>query len=547
MNEKGAKMKNTRTLPRIQSLLITMLMLLTAVMGFPKTALAANSGTLTLHKLDSTGVSAQEPGKTYKEVNGLYHEYLAGAEYTIYQIGTFEQTSDPVAVVYTPAGGLVDVYGAPITELNAATNPSNIGVGNLYPAAPPATTTSAGPLTFNNLDEFGVYFVKETQLPDGVHGATDFIVTVPMFDRDQRIWESDINAYPKNTHGNAAIEKTIVSGAAGNSDNVFYANIGDVLTYKVDVTVPADIENGRYVQFDIVDTSSPYLQIDMNSVNIFGISAINGSTYNFAGSDLTITYSANILTLAFTEHGIGKLGNGDALQLNYNAEILTGASDSKGGISNEITLDVKTKDKDVDPITPDPDKPDPEVRIYSYGVKKLGDGGSPLAGAAFVLAEDNGAGGYDYLIYNNTSNEWSIAASINDATVFTTITSGIELDSEAILQFRNLDKDKEYHLIETAAPNGYALLPSPVAIAATENSTDRVYSSYTYDSITGSYTYVADTGYSKSNTNLLDDNNPGSLPNTGGQGTYLFITAGFALIAVAAGLLIYRRKKDKAQ
>ncbi|WP_195270491.1 SpaH/EbpB family LPXTG-anchored major pilin [Eubacterium sp. 1001713B170207_170306_E7] len=541
-------MKKSNTLPRIQGFLVAILMIFTVMMSLPTTTFAANNGTLTLHKLDSTGVSVQEPGKVYKEVNGLYHEYLADAEYSVYQIGTFAQEADPVAVVYTPVSGLTDIDGNPITVLNASTEPSSIDVTNLSPAAT-GTTTATGPLTFDNLNDFSVYLIKETYLPDGVHGATDFIITVPMFNKDNSEWEYSVDAYPKNTYANASIEKTIVSGADAGSDNVFYANVGDVLNYQVDVTVPADIQDGKYTQFDIVDTSSQYLQIDTTSITVTGAPAAGGTAYNLtaADGDFTMTYSGNVLTLAFTEQGIGKLGNGDALQINYDAEILSGASDSKGGVSNEISLKVKTKDKDIDPITPDPDKPDPEVRIYSYGVKKLGDDGSPLADATFVLAEDNGSGSYNYLIYDNATNQWSTAASINDATAFVTKTSGTDLDSEAILQFRNLDKNKTYYLFETIAPNGYATLPSPVEIAATENSTDHVYASYALDSTSGSYTYVADTGYSKSITNLLDGNNPGSLPNTGGQGTYIFIAAGLALIVLAAGLLVYYRKKVKTQ
>ena len=104
-------------------------------------------------------------------------------------------------MTYTPVSGLVDKSGAAITELNASTDPSNIDVAGLNVAAQ-GTTTASGPLVFGSLNEFSVYLIKETSLPEGVHGATDFIVTIPMFNKDNNTWEFSVDAYPKNTFAN---------------------------------------------------------------------------------------------------------------------------------------------------------------------------------------------------------------------------------------------------------------------------------------------------------------------------------------------------------
>lgn len=542
-------MKKTSKPVKIKSILAVVLILFTVMMSLPVTTLAANNGTLNIHKLDSTGVteSEKEAGKVYKEVNGLYHAYLENAAYSAYKIGTFEQTADPVKVTYTPVSGLVDKSGAAITELNASTDPSNIDVAGLNVAAQ-GTTTASGPLVFGSLNEFSVYLIKETSLPEGVHGATDFIVTIPMFNKDNNTWEFSVDAYPKNTFANASIEKTIVSGADGSGDNIFYANIGDVLNYQVKVAVPSDIDNGLYTQFNIVDTSSQYLQIDTATITVKGTPSAGGADYvlSVANGDFTVDYLSNVLTLSFTDTGIDKLGNSDTLQVNYDTKILEGAMNEKGGLKNDIALNLKTKDKDVDPIKPDPDKPTPVVKIYSYGVKKLGDGGTPLADATFVLAEKNSSGDYTYLIYNSTTGLWTNASSIDNATPFKTETSGTDINSEAILQFRNLSKDNTYYLFETSAPTGYIILPNPVEIIATDASTDKVYDSFILNDTTGNYDYVAGVGFSKTIENLLESKNPGILPSTGGQGTYIFIATGIALIGLAAFFTIYYRKKTNA-
>ena len=63
-------MKKTSKLVKIKSILAVVLILFTVMMSLPVTTLAANNGTLNIHKLDSTGVteSEKEAGKVYKEV-----------------------------------------------------------------------------------------------------------------------------------------------------------------------------------------------------------------------------------------------------------------------------------------------------------------------------------------------------------------------------------------------------------------------------------------------------------------------------------------------
>lgn len=541
-------MVTTRNRNKALALLMAFLMaasMLVSALSLPKAAFAVDEGTLNIHKLDSVGVtqSDQDPDLEYwlNEADGLYYAYVPGATYEIYRIGTMTQADDPVNVTYTPIPGLLDVDGNPITVLDATTDPSSIDVDPLAPEDS-GTTDGTGPLTFNTLDEPGIYLIKESDTPVGVNVSTDFIVTVPMYVDGE--WTYTIDAFPKNVRANTAISKTI-TGADG--DNVLYANVGDTIEYVVEVAVPSDFDIADYDSFIITDLSSPYLTIDEGTVQIVrdpGGNVLYDATDGTDDGSFVVDYTGNVLTITLTAAGFDVLESNDTLTITYEAVIDEGAASEIGGITNNVTLDLGTGEL-VTPVDPEP-----EVRIYSYGVKKYGsDGTTPLADATFVVATFDGTD-YTYLSYNSTTNEWTAASGIGDATGFTTQVTGNPgdgIDSEAILQFMNLDPDTVYYLIETDAPAGYNTLPQPIQIQADDDSTDAVYASYVYDDATEEFVYVPDTGYSLSITNTLSSEYPGGLPETGGLGTLWFFIIGAILIATATGIYIYSRKKNQRE
>ncbi|MFV0529373.1 MAG: SpaH/EbpB family LPXTG-anchored major pilin [Lachnospiraceae bacterium] len=567
-----------RKIIKKKGFLITLLVVL-IMSSFPLVASAA-TGTLNVHKLNSIGVAEadKEAGKTYAEVDNLFYEYLAGATYSVYKIGTFSQTtvtttpsatptpsetptttptatpapSYSVNVTYTPVAGLEtnDAVPVPITVLNSSTDPKKISTSNLT-AIDTQTTTATGALVFTGLDENGVYLVVEDEAPDGVNASTNFIVTVPMYNEVSGAWETTIDAYPKNIFADASIEKSIVSSnLENNGDNVYYANVGDVIDYEVKVKVPNDIEAATYTKFEIVDTPSEYLEIqDVTNLVIAVDPASGAADFNLtqADGDFTATLANNVLTITLTTQGIGKLENADTLTITYAAEILPGASTEKLGLSNDVVLNLETTDNTPDPITPDDEVP--KVLIYSYGIKKVDEDAEALAGATFVVARYVGENSYVYLTYNAATQVWADAADIDAATTFTTSTSGSDLNSEAILQFYNLAKDTTYYLFEKTAPTDYTKLPNPVEITVNMASTDKAYSAYT-TTLAGDVVttvYVANTGYTTTITNLKSTDNPGILPQTGDRGIYIFVIAGLASIGVAVGLLIYSKKRKKTK
>lgn len=135
---------------------------------------------------------------------------LAGVEFTIYKIADIEQTTvenGNVKLQYKPIiDGINSVnFNKNVTDYSAVSSAIENAIKNetLNPAQPAAETVlnsdgKTASVTFRNLD-LGVYAVKETNAPSQVVNKTaNFLVSVPMTNKDGDDWLYDIKAYPKN-------------------------------------------------------------------------------------------------------------------------------------------------------------------------------------------------------------------------------------------------------------------------------------------------------------------------------------------------------------
>ena len=114
-------------------------------------------------------------------------------------------------------------------------------------------------------------------------------------------------------------------------------------------------------------------------------------------------------------------------------------------------------------------------------------------------------------------------------------------DANGAIIIRGLDKDKQYQLVETKAPDGGYNLASTTAVLDVTTKDDK-----TNVGLKGS---DADTTYLDNDTTELSSkiaNNKGDvLPSTGGIGTTIFYVAGIMLVLGAAAVIIARRNAEQ--
>lgn len=513
-------MRKVKANSRVASLLLALLMVIGAVFATGIPAKAA-TGTLKIHKLSqqSCATEDKEEGKSYYEKEtGVWHEYLMGAQYTVYEIGTMTQTTGAdgqIQVVYTPTlSGLTSISEE--TDADAIVIPDGTS-----PAAQGTTAAANGGVLEFTLTTEKVYLVKETVTPEGVSKANNFIITVPMYLDGE--WKNDIEAFPKNMDNDTSITKS--SDIPGNSDdgNKKSVNVGEVVDYEVKVTVPTDILTANYTKFNIVDTSSSSLTIDLTTVDVK-----LGATTLTLGTGYTRTYSGNVLTISFYNDAGTALTSfmpGDEITLTYKAKI----GQSAGTAINNRAEVVYTTDSGEKVVPPGPGGTE-DIYTYSYGVQKVDDEtASALEGAKFILsAYFNGANEQvpyaasgvtqKWLAY--TDDAWSYVDDADEAKVFTSAADGM-FKAEGL-------KYGIYYMTEIEAPAGYTLLRDDIEVTIGEVSTEDAY----------------DAGFTIQVVNKKSVG--GGLPDTGGKGIYLYIFLGVGLIAAAAVVYVKTRKKSPA-
>nr|WP_317348572.1 SpaH/EbpB family LPXTG-anchored major pilin [uncultured Blautia sp.] len=130
---------------------------------------------------------------------------LEGVEFTIYQIGEFEQTTGNQTVLNLKSlvKGIDKIDSTTTYESIKEEIDTAIHNDKLSPATDPKKTalnedSTKASVTFNNL-ALGVYLVVETDAPPQVvDRSANFLVSVPMMNTEGTGWNYNIEANPKN-------------------------------------------------------------------------------------------------------------------------------------------------------------------------------------------------------------------------------------------------------------------------------------------------------------------------------------------------------------
>lgn len=363
-------------------------------------------------------------------------------------------------------------------------------------------------------------------------------------------------------------KKVEKNGATGTWQEAADYSVGDSINYKIDVTIPENIE--RLKTFTVTDTPTGLTDKSETVVVKNGDTAIaneNNSVYEvkqngdgfivkfvpsamaaYKGETLTITYTAVLKDSAVTKTE----GNPNKVKLNYSKNVKQN-EDPEGDKDKKIVQDeavVYTFKIHIDKIADNTDKtPLAGVEFDLYKQVKHGTAGAISDAEAKALGLDEKLG---WVRVNN-----DVDTNGNHV--------ALKTDSMGVLEVKGLENGT-YKLVETKAKDGYNLLKAPVDVSLdiaykttwieTNEYKDGVWvkrdvtvKNEKFDSkeegTNGGTQNGSTDGDGVISTTII--NRKGfDLPTTGGFGTLLFSGIGVLLVVAGVGVLLSLKKKNRA-
>lgn len=429
--------------------------------------------------------------------------------------------------------------------------------GVTYGEATQLTTNGDGLAT--GAFDIGLYRVTEATPPAGYVGSAPFFVTLPMTHPNERnAWLNEVNVYPKNNPVQES-SKTVKDANQNQGDTITYTIQGGVTRY--------DQRNiNSYVVTDYYPTdrltpsgeNSGVQRVYLVDENGQEVAALEPTDYTVA-NQAADTAGTSLTRITLTPAGITKLNeNANAAQVradvNFTVTALPTTADPADSVVNKINV---TQNPSQTPPTPDdpngpgtpPDTPQtppndpptdaPQAVSYWGNVEVLKqkpgeneeDPNTNLEGAAFSVFRCSPTtagqveGPFDL-------EETAITTGTTDANgkvFFTGLHANNFEDGVA-----KTSTPSGYCLVETTAPNGTELQPRPIyfqVLAVGENLTDGN-ANVPAIKLTGDDTVVD----SPSNAGF-------QLPLTGGNGIWMLLIIGGALVLVGGGYAYYLRRE----
>lgn len=289
------------------------------------------------------------------------------------------------------------------------------------------------------------------------------------------------------------------------------ADIGDHVKFKLEGSMPANIDNFTSYKYIFHDDLSAGLTFDDGSVKV----TIDGTVVSDYTVNTTGLEEGCDFEIVFDNIKAGRTVNKDTkVVVEYTATLNNNAVlKNENSVKLEFSADPYADGEGETSETP-PDKA--VVFTYTLNVDKVDKQDRPLAGAQFKVQKwDKESGSYkDYVNGQETSEDRAIK-----------------------FVFKGLDAGK-YQLVETKVPNGYnAIDPIPFEI------TSELEGQELKSLVADPDSFKAELSSGTVSTKVV--NETGSiLPSTGGAGTYAIYVAGALLVAGGATLVITQRKKS---
>ena len=383
----------------------------------------------------------------------------------------------------------------------------------------------------------GYYLIKNTEVGQG-EVFTDYILRVV----------GDVEVNPKS--GKPTLDKQIKHNDDGTWGVVGDNQIGDTVEFRTITTVP--IVSG-YTQYTYVihDEMSAGLTSNVRSKDDVTIK-VNDETvldknYYTVTVDEVNTNKFTVTVDVLNAIKDGKMVEGNTLYTYY-----TGILNENAKVYNDGKQDNKQDNKAYLEYSNNPHgattNKTPVKVVYDWtfkmGVKKVdGADGTPLTDAKFVLSKekncDLGAIGDDgqptktenlISLIKNNDGSYTVAPAGYTGSVVYVMTAGD-------ITINGLDDATVYYLYETKAPAGYNRLTAAVRFEITATYSDAG------DNCT-SVTATVNNDPQPSVSVSVRNNKGSTLPSTGGIGTTIFYVIGGGLMAVAAVLLVTKKRMN---
>ena len=380
----------------------------------------------------------------------------------------------------------------------------------------------------------GYYLIKNTSVGEG-EVFTDYILRVV----------GDVTVNPKS--GKPTLDKQIRHNETGLWGVVGDNQIGDTVEFRTLTTVPIVSGYTQYT-YAIHDEMSAGLTSNVRSNDDVTIKVNDEDAKKLDKIYYTVTFdpkNANKFTVTVDVLKAiedGKMAAGDTLYtyytgiLNENAKVYNdGKQDNKAYLEysnnpHDNTTTNKTPEKVVYDWT------------FKMEVNKIdGESNAPLSDAKFVLSKNGsrslGTIGDDGTPSNTKDLISLIENSDGSYSVAPAGHTGTYVMTAGNITIKGLDDATEYYLYETKAPAGYNRLTAAVRFKITATYSDAG------DNCTSVTATVNNDVQSSVSVNVR--NNKGStLPSTGGIGTTIFYVIGGGLMAVAAVLLVTKKRMN---
>lgn len=380
----------------------------------------------------------------------------------------------------------------------------------------------------------GYYLIKNTDVGTG-EVFTDYILQVV----------ENVTVQPKS--GKPTLDKQIRHNETGLWGVVGDNQIGDTVEFRTLTTVP--IVSG-YTQYTYVihDEMSAGLTSNVRSNEDVTIKVNDETVLDKKYYTVTVD-GTNANKFTVTVDVLNAIKDGKMVEGNTLYTYYTGILNEKAKVYNDGKQDNKAYlEYSNNPHDNTTTNKTPEKVVYDWtfkmGVKKVdGADGTPLTDAKFVLSKekncDLGTIGDDgtpsnttnlISLIKNSDGSYTVAPAGYNGSVVNVMTAGD-------ITINGLDDATVYYLYETKAPAGYNRLTAAVRFEITATYSDAG------DNCTSVTATVNNDVQSSVSVNVR--NNKGStLPSTGGIGTTLFYVIGGGLMAVAAVLLVTKKRMN---